>query len=218
MNPFPRAFAVFLALVAGALAMRVAPALLEALAAPGVPALWWATRAFGLLAYLAMWLSMLFGVLVAGRGAGGLFDRATVLELHTRWALVALVATALHVLAAVAAPHGGVSPLAVVVPFASATLRGAVALGTLALWGMGLVAASTALVRRLPKWTWRAIHATSFGTLALALVHAAAAGSESGVLIVRGLYAASVAALLGAVMQRALLAARQGAKEKRTST
>lgn len=214
MNPFPRAFSLFLVLVAGALVMRAAPPLLDALAGPGVPALWWATRAFGLLAYLAMWLSMLFGVLVAGRGAGDLFDRATVLSLHTRWALAALVATALHVLAAVAEPHTGVSPAAALVPFASATLRGPVALGTFALWGMGLVALSTALMRRLPKWTWRAIHATSFGALALALVHAAAAGSESTTPIVRALYAASVAVLLGAVIQRALLALRQGAERK----
>ena len=35
------------------------------------------------------------------RGAGGLLDRATVIQLHSRWALVALAATGLHVLTVV---------------------------------------------------------------------------------------------------------------------
>lgn len=207
-DAFPRWFRVFMLLAAGALAMSAVPAVLEALAAPGVPALWWAARALGLLAYVSLWLSALFGVLLAGRGDGGLLDRAVLLALHDRWALAALVATALHVLAVVGDTRSGVGPAAAALPFAAATLRGPVALGTFALWGMAAVALTTALIGRLPPFAWRAVHATAFGTLLLALVHAATAGTDAGAPLVRGLYAGSVALLLGAVLQRLALAAR----------
>jgi sulfoxide reductase heme-binding subunit YedZ len=218
MNAFPWWFRVFVLLAAGGLVVTAAPPLLEALAAPGVPAMWWAARAFGLLAYVALWLSALFGVLLAGRGAGGLFDRATVLELHNHWALAALVATALHVLAVVGDPHSGVGPLAAALPLASAKLRGPVALGTFALWGMIAVAVTTAAMRALPPFVWRAVHATAFGTLVLALVHGATAGSESGTALARGLYAGTTAVLLGAVLQRLALAARRPATTGRDPT
>jgi hypothetical protein len=207
-DAFPAWFRVFALLAAGALVMTGVPPLLDALAAPEVPAMWWAARAFGLLAYVALWASALFGVLLAGRGAGGLLDRAVVLDLHDQWALAALVATALHVLAVLGDPRAGVGPLAALVPLTSTTLRGPVALGTFALWGMAAVAVSTALVPRLPPRAWRAIHATAFGTLVLALAHGATAGRDAGSAAVRALYAGSVAVLLGAVLQRLALAAR----------
>ena len=206
-DAFPRWFRVFVLLVTGALAMTAAPPLLEAFAAPEVPVMWWTARALGLVAYVALWLSALFGVLLAGRGAGGLLDRATVLELHNQWALAALVVTALHVLAVVGDPRSGMGPLVAIVPLASAKLRGPVALGTVALWGMAAVAVTTAVIGRLPPFVWRAVHATAFGTLLLALVHGAAAGSDTSSPVVRGLYAGTIAVLLGAVLQRLALAA-----------
>lgn len=205
-DAFPRLFRVFLVLAGGALAMAALPPLLTALAGPGLPLMWWSARAFGLLAYLALWLSAMFGVFVSARGAGGLLDKATVLELHNRWALAALVASGVHVLAVVGDPVAGVTPLAAAVPLVSAKLTGPVALGTLALWGMAVIALSTALSKRVPRWLWRALHASAFGTFVLALVHGLSAGSESGTAAVRGLYVGTAALLLGAVVQRLLLA------------
>lgn len=48
----------------------------------------------------------------------------------------------------------------------------------------------------------RSVHATAFGTLLLALVHGATAGTESVTPVARGLYAGTTAVLLGAVLQR----------------
>lgn len=203
-DAFPRAFRIFLVGVAGALAASAVPQALEALA-PGVPLLWGAARALGLLAYLSIWLSTLFGVFVAERGSS-LLDRATVLQLHRSWALASLVATALHVLAIVADRHAGVSALEALVPFTADRLRGPVALGTVALWGMASIAASTAAIKRLPPTVWRAIHASAFGTFVLALVHGATAGTETAIPLVRGLYAGTAVVLVGAIGHRILVA------------
>lgn len=205
---FPRTLRIFLLLAAGALAMRAAVPVAEALAGPGVPLVWWTARAFGLLAWIALWLSALFGVFMAGKGAGGLLDKAWVAELHGRWSVAALVATVVHVLAIVADPVSGVTPIAAIAPFTSATLTGPVALGTLALWGLALVAVSTALSRRLSRVAWRAIHASAFGTLLLGLVHGISAGTDTSAAPVRLLYLITTGLLVAAATQRLLLATR----------
>lgn len=205
---FPRALRIFLLLSAGALAASLAVPLVDALAAPDVPALWWTARAFGLLAFVALWLSVLFGVFTSSKGAGGLLDKATVVQLHGRWAIAAQIATALHVLVIVVDPSSGVVAHAALVPFTSATLTGPTALGTLALWGLALLLVTTALSRRLSRVAWRAVHASAFGTLLLALVHGITAGSDSGALPVRGLYLVTTGLLVAALVQRLLLARR----------
>lgn len=208
-DAFPRWFWVLAVLAGGALLMRAVPDLLGAVSSPGVPLRWWAVRAFGLLAYLALWLSMMFGLLVSSRGAGGLLSPGWMIDLHRRWALAALVATGLHVLAVVADPAGRVGPLAVLVPFTSATLRGPVALGTVALLGLVAVAGTTAIPpRKLPRPVWRAVHGLTFGVFLLALVHGATAGTDAGTLWARAGYAVTAAVLLGAIAQRILHAMR----------
>ncbi len=203
---FPRALQLFLLLSAGALAASVAGPLVEALAAPGVPAMWWAARAFGLLAYVALWLSVLFGVFTSSKGAGGLLDKATIVHLHGRWAVAAQIATVLHVLAIVFDPNAGVAAYATLVPFASATLTGPTALGTLALWGLALLLVTTALSRRLSRVAWRAVHASAFGTFLLALMHGITAGTDTRALPVKVLYLATTGLLVAALVQRLLLA------------
>lgn len=203
---FPRALQIFLLLAAGALVAAALPPLLSALAAPGVPLMWWSARALGLLALVALWLSVLFGVFMAGKGAGGLVSKPAVALLHSRWALAAQVATALHVLLVVVDPVSGVTPLAALVPLTSATLTGPVALGTFALWGLALLLLSTALSHKLNKTAWRAVHASAFGSFLLALVHGITAGTDAASPPVRILYTLTTALILAAIIQRLLLA------------
>lgn len=204
----PTALRVFLLLAGGALVLRMAAPLVDSVATPGVPALWWSARALGLLALVALWLSVAFGVFMAGKGAGGLLDPRIVAQLHSRWALAAQVATVLHVLAVVADPNSGVTPIAALIPLASATLTGPVALGTFALWGLVLLLVTTALARHLSRGAWRAVHASAFGTFLLAMVHGATAGTDTTSPVVRGLYLVATALIVAAVIQRLLLARR----------
>lgn len=201
--PWIRGFA--LAALGAATALSIAPLVALWTAAP---VMWWSARALGMLAYVALWLSTLFGVLVGSRGAGGLLDHATVLQLHRRWALVALAATGLHVLTIVGDPHAGISPLAVFLPDVSERLTASVTLGTFALYGLVSLAVTTYLADRIPKAVWRAIHATAFGTYLVALSHGVFAGSETTVPAVRALYVGTAAVLLAAIVQRVLLSLR----------
>jgi DMSO/TMAO reductase YedYZ heme-binding membrane subunit len=71
---------------------------------------------------------------------------------------------------------------------------------------MLVLGVSTYFMDRIPKTAWRAIHATAFGTFALALVHGIWAGSETHILAIQVYYAGTTAVVIGAVFQRMSLA------------
>ncbi len=194
-------------IAAGSLLLQAGVELLAALSTEARPLSWWLLRATGLQAYAAFFAAMLTGVFVGGRGAGGLIAPATALRHHRPWALAASVATLAHVVLVALDPHAGVGALGALLPLASPSLRGPVALGVLATWLVGAVVVTTALSRRLGRDTWRGVHGLSFGAFLLALVHGVTAGTDTSAPAVRLLYLLTAVLLLGAVLQRALLAA-----------
>ncbi|HRC62999.1 MAG TPA: ferric reductase-like transmembrane domain-containing protein [Dehalococcoidia bacterium] len=167
-----------------------------------VPTLWWASRAFGFVSYVALWLSMFTGVLLSTQRLPKQLDRKVLFELHQQWTLAAVIATALHVLAVVTHPEAGVGLAGALVPYASNELTGPVALGVLALWGLGLVAVSSWLRSRISSTTWRLIHTVAFGAFLVALAHSVTAGSDSAALAVQWLYALTGSTLAGAIVLR----------------
>lgn len=169
------------------------------------PVIWWAGRAAGFLAYGGLWLSILFGLAVSSKGAGGLLSKKLVMDLHQQWTLSAIVATVVHMGVLVVHSGSGVTPWAVVVPFASARLTGAIALGTFALFGLAILAVSSWLRRRVPFGAWRAIHGLAFGTMILALAHGWSAGTDSTSAAVQWLYIATSGLLVGAIVMRVAL-------------
>jgi predicted ferric reductase len=191
-------------MAAGALALSGATDLLDALSQGGLPWMWWSIRALGLVALLSLWLGMMFGVLLAGKG--GLIEPRVGLALHQHQVLASALATVLHVLLAVADGASDLPAIAAVLPFTSPELTGPLALGTVALWAIVALVASSALRSRLSRDAWRAVHGTAYGGFALALAHGWTAGTDTATPGVRGLYVVLGATLLAATLQRALLA------------
>ena len=72
-----------------AAAVGLLPWLLH-VAASDEPVLWWASRAYGFVAYLALWFAMLTGVLTSAKGLHGWLGRKTLMELHEFPAYVAI--------------------------------------------------------------------------------------------------------------------------------
>lgn len=166
------------------------------------PALWWASRAFGFVSYVALWLAMLTGVMLSTQRLPKRVDRKVLFELHQQWTLAAVAATALHVLAVVTHPEAGVGLLGALVPYASRELTGPIALGVFAMWGLGLLAVTSWLRSRIAPTTWRVIHASAFGAFLVALAHSVAAGTDSGQPVVQWLYATTGSALVLAIVVR----------------
>lgn len=192
----------------GAAATAIALRLWAAAATAEEPVLWWASRATGFVAYGALALSVLFGVLISSKGSGGLVSRKAVMDLHQQWTLSAVVATVLHIVTTVFHAEAGVTPWATVIPFASRTLTGPVAIGTVAFIGMAVIAATSWWRKRVPYAAWRAIHALAFGVMVLALAHSVTAGTDTAMPAVRWMYIGTAAVLLGAIVTRVLVALR----------
>ena len=178
----------------GVLSTYAMLALWSAMATAEQPLLWWAGRALGFLAYIALGLSMLFGSMVASGGAGGMFSKKWVMDFHQEWTLAAVLATVLHVVVLVTHEQY-VTPWATIIPFASTTLTGPVALGTVAAIGLAVVAVSSWLRSLIPYTAWRALHALSFGVMMLALAHGITAGTDSASPLAQWLYVATTAVL-----------------------
>jgi methionine sulfoxide reductase heme-binding subunit len=163
---------------------------------------WWWVRSWGLVAYLALWATVWFGVATSSRGAGGWLHTPTVAALHRAWSLGVVVATALHVAVVAVDPASHISALATVLPVGPAP----VALGVIAAWWVAALLATNA--RAVPRPVWRAVHASAFGAYLVALVHGLRAGTDQGSPVVRAVVLGTAAALLGAVLHRIALGAR----------
>jgi len=85
------------------------------------------------------------------------------------------------------------------VPGSSVYLPGPVALGTIAMWGLAVLALSEWLQRRMNYMAWRVLHASAFGTFVIGLVHGVVSGTDSGSSGAQALYAGTAALLLGAL-------------------
>lgn len=178
----------------------------SAIAHAELPLLWWASRALGFLAYLALWLAMVSGVLISAGGFGGRISRKWTMDLHQEWTLAAVLATVLHIVVVVVNPEAGITPWAAVIPFAADRMTGSMAVGTFATLLLGLIAASSWLRTRVPYGAWRALHALSFGAMLLALVHSIAAGTDTTSIGAATLYIATSVSLTGLIALRVLLA------------
>ena len=168
------------------------------------PLQWWASRATGFLAYVALWLAMMLGLMISARGLDGVINRKVVLELHQQWTTAAALATVTHVALVVTDAYVDMSWQGAAVPGSSAYLPGAVALGTIGMWGTAVLALSGWLQRRMNYIAWRVLHASAFGTFVISLVHGIVAGTDSGSIGAQAMYAGTAALLTGAIVFRVL--------------
>jgi hypothetical protein len=167
-----------------------------------IPWLWWTARSTGLVAEVALTMTLLGGLGVAG--ALPWLPRRRAAALHEAWTISAILAAAVHAVAVAIDPRSPVPPVAVAVPFASPALRGAVALGTLALGGLAVVATSTVLRRHVGAAWWRLLHTLAWGTWVLGLAHGVLAGTDASRPVVVATHAALAAAVAAASTWRAV--------------
>jgi len=166
---------------------------------------WYVARSSGFVAWVFLVASLMLGVIASGRLAERARLRRYVLDLHPWVSGLAIGAVALHVAAIVADSYVEITPVQALVPFASPWRPAAVALGTVGLWMM-LVIQATSLVRRhISRQVWYAIHTSSYALAVLVTLHVLLAGSDVAALPVRIGVGALVAALVGLTLLRVLV-------------
>ena len=161
------------------------------------PEMWWfLSRASGIVSWLMLTASVLWGVVLAT----DLFPRwrrlAWLADLHRWLAGLTVFFLAGHLTTLLADRHAGFRLVDVFVPYAGSWRPTAIAAGVVALWLLLAVEGTSLAAKRLPDARWRDIHIVSYWVFWLATIHAAFAGTDMS----RPLYAVTSLAAVAVVV------------------
>jgi methionine sulfoxide reductase heme-binding subunit len=161
-------------------------------------ALWYASRATGLVCLLLLTASMVLGLLGAGRFNASMWPRFVVATLHRNLSLLVVIFLLVHISTAIIDPYAGIGWIDTVVPFVSVYHPLSLGLGAVAS-DLVLALIVTSLLRsRINLSTWRAVHVTAYACWPVALLHGLAIGGadrhKMWVLGLNGLCVLAVAA------------------------
>ncbi len=179
------------------------------LASAGPSLYWYLTRATGTVALLLLSGAVVLGIVDVRRWSTPAWPRFIVDSLHRNVALLAMVFLALHILTSVLDSFASISLIDAFIPFAGSYRPFWLGLGAVAFDLLLAVTITSLLRQRIGYQTWRAIHWFSYASWPVALLHGLGTGSDvkSGWMLV--LNFACLAAVLAAVLARAIAAWRQ---------
>lgn len=168
--------------------------------------LWYLTRATGVVALVALTVSVVLGVATLGRVPASV-PRFVTQGVHRAVALTAVGALLVHVATVVLDGYVPIGWWAVVVPLVSGYHPFWVGFGAVA-FDLVVLAAATSLVRRWMRYrSWRAVHLCVYPAWLLALVHYLGVGTDArggAGLLLAGVSAAAV--LVAAIVRMVLVA------------
>jgi sulfoxide reductase heme-binding subunit YedZ len=169
-------------------------------------ALWYASRATGVVSLILLSAVMIIGILVNRQGRLPGLPRFAVVGLHRNLSLLAVAFVAVHVLTAVADSFVSISLAAAVIPFVSSYEPLWLGLGAVSLDLMAAMIVTSLLRSRIGRRTWRAVHWLAYLSWPVAVVHSIFASQDlqHGALLYLGL--ACVTAVLAALAWRVIRA------------
>ncbi|MCP3994831.1 MAG: hypothetical protein GY722_07180 [bacterium] len=154
---------------------------------------WMAIRASGIIAFLLLAGSTIWGLLISTKVLGRSVKAKGVAWFHESLGIGSLVATGIHMYFLFNHDYIDFGYRAIFVPGASAWRPLAVALGVAAFYMMFLITVSFYVKKWIGQNVWRAIHLTSFGTFIGAGLHGVFSGTDTSHPVVIGMYAGSLA-------------------------
>lgn len=162
---------------------------------PEGPTLWTASRASGLVAFVALSLDAILGLSISTGLGDRVFARGSNVALHRFLSSASLALVAMHVVLLIGDPFIGFDAIDAVVPFVTDYRPLAVGMGSLAAYGAFVLHASFDARARIGAAAWKKLHRLSFLVYVLALGHGLFAGSDTGKGLVPWLYLASASAV-----------------------
>jgi sulfoxide reductase heme-binding subunit YedZ len=164
-------------------------------------ALWYASRAAGLVTLLLFTATAVLGALGAARFATPRWPGFVIGALHRNVSLLGMGFLTVHVVTAVVDPYAGIGWWDVILPFRSVYRPFWLGLGAVA-GDLAVAIVLTSLVRtRIGSRTWRVVHWASYACWPLAVIHGLGTGGADShvgwVLVLDVLCVLAVAAALG---------------------
>jgi DMSO/TMAO reductase YedYZ heme-binding membrane subunit len=150
-----------------------------ALAAGNGTALWYLTRASGVVALVLLTAGLVLGILGTVRWRSERWPRFAVVDIHRNLTLFAVVFVVLHVLTTYADGYAPVGLKDAIIPFVSRYRALWLGFGALA-FDLLLALIVTSLLRaRIGYRLWRGVHWLAYASWPFALVHGLATGSDA---------------------------------------
>ncbi len=165
---------------------------------------WYLARSSGVVAWLVLVATVVWGALLAGRVMARPGAPRWLSDVHRHLGGLAVALTGLHLAALAADSYAHFGWAETFVPFASPWKPGAVAWGIVALYLLAIVEVTSLWQRRLPRKWWRAIHLSSYLLFWMATIHGITAGSDAQTAAFRIGVALAIGATTFAVLARIL--------------
>jgi methionine sulfoxide reductase heme-binding subunit len=134
-------------------------------------ALWYMSRATGVVSLVLMSLVVIIGLLVNRQGRLPGLPAFAVLGLHRYLSLLSITFIAVHIATAVLDSFVNISVAAAVIPFVSAYEPLWLGLGAVAFDLMIAIIVTSLLRAHIGRRTWRAVHWLAYGSWPVAVVH-----------------------------------------------
>ena len=177
---------------------------------------WYSSRILGFLAYGALAISVIYGLLLSTGFLDRVAHRAVSLTLHQDLSAIAIGLTALHGALLALDTFVPQTVRQLVIPFAGPYRPEWVGVGQLALYLMVVVYASFYVRRRIGQRAWRLLHYTTLLAFCFATVHGVMSGTDTPADWAFWIYATATVAvvfLLGYRITLGLFGAERGTKE-----
>lgn len=223
--PPAMAFQTFIGIVLAAIlgafaAIVVLPAWLPGLSASLLgaepKAYWYLSRSSAFVAYILLWLSMVFGLLMTNKLARVWPGGPTAFDLHQHTSLLGLAFALFHALILLGDRYIQATLAHVLVPFQYSGYEPFwVGLGQLGFYGLAIVSLSFYVKDRIGRRAWRLLHFLSFAVFALALLHGIWSGSDSQSDLARVIYWGSGGSALFLTVYRVLVSLARPKQEGR---
>jgi predicted ferric reductase len=180
-------------------------------------ALWYASRATGVVSVLLLSAVVIIGMLVSRQGRLPGLPAFAVTGLHRNLSLLAVAFIAVHVATAVADPFVTIHLASAVVPFTAGYRPLWLGLGAVAVDLIAALIATSLLRARLNRRVWRGVHWLAYAAWPVAFAHGIGAGDDlrgGGLLVLAACCAVAVCAAAG---WRAWHAMRQVPRARRAA-
>ncbi len=167
-------------------------------------AFWYMSRMSALLAYLLLWGSTIWGLMLSTKIVKGFVPLALTFSIHEFLSLLGLGFATFHALILLGDQYINFKLWHILVPFTAPDKPFWMGIGTLSLYLYALISGSFYVRKRLGQRTWRALHYLTFLTYVMTLTHGLVIGSESKLDLMKMIYLASAASVLFLVYYRIL--------------
>jgi DMSO/TMAO reductase YedYZ heme-binding membrane subunit len=180
----------------------MSPALLQLATATGGKALWYLTRATGIVALVLLTVSVVMGVVASVGWATERWPRFLSQSVHRNVSLFCISFVALHVVTTVSDGYVPIGYASAFLPFLTPYRPIWIGLGALGFDLLLVVLVTSALRHRIGYSSWRFVHWLAYLCWPIAVFHSLGSGSDASLPLVLAIDAVCGSAVLAAVASR----------------